>query len=103
MEPSWNETTVEQVIGRGIRYESHEHLPPNKRKVTVSRLIMLKPQEYKVKGKLKKMDFQIIKSMAEQDPLSVDLYLYKLSQNKQNHINEFIKLLKKASIESNQC
>jgi hypothetical protein len=50
-----------------------------------------------------KMSFELIKSMADEDPLSVDLYLYKLSQNKQNQISEFIEILKKASIESNRC
>ncbi len=103
MEPSWNETTVEQVIGRGIRYESHEHLPPSKRKVAVSRLVMLKPDEYENKRKLFKMTFNEIRPLAEIEPLSVDLYLYKLSQQKQNEINDFIELLKMASIEKNRC
>lgn len=34
-EPHWNNSKIDQVIGRGIRYLSHEHLPPEERKVRV--------------------------------------------------------------------
>jgi hypothetical protein len=37
MEPHWNDSKIEQVIGRGIRYKSHAHLPENERKVVVRR------------------------------------------------------------------
>jgi SNF2 family DNA or RNA helicase len=36
-EPHWNNSKIDQVIGRGIRYKSHEHLPPEERKVRVMR------------------------------------------------------------------
>jgi SNF2 family DNA or RNA helicase len=36
MEPAWNSTTVEQVIGRGVRYRSHAHLPQSERKVHIT-------------------------------------------------------------------
>jgi SNF2 family DNA or RNA helicase len=35
LEPHWNKEKVEQVIGRGIRYQSHDHLPPDQRTVNV--------------------------------------------------------------------
>lgn len=35
MEPHWNKEKIEQVIGRGRRYQSHEHLPEDQRKVKV--------------------------------------------------------------------
>lgn len=35
LEPHWNREKVEQVIGRGIRYQSHAHLPESERKVDV--------------------------------------------------------------------
>ena len=37
MEPHWNDQKIEQVIGRGIRFGSHEHLPEDERKVRVMR------------------------------------------------------------------
>lgn len=37
MEPHWNDAKIDQVIGRGIRYKSHEHLPEHERKVKIMR------------------------------------------------------------------
>lgn len=33
MEPFWNYSRIEQVIGRGVRYKSHTHLPKNEQNV----------------------------------------------------------------------
>lgn len=35
LEPEWNAETTEQVVGRAVRYKSHESLPPDQRKVDV--------------------------------------------------------------------
>jgi len=35
LEPHWNKEKLEQVIARGIRYKSHEHLPEDQRAVNV--------------------------------------------------------------------
>jgi len=35
LEPYWNASRIEQIIGRGVRYKSHEILPVEKRKVQV--------------------------------------------------------------------
>ena len=32
MEPYWNEVRVKQVIGRGVRNNSHKDLPPKEQK-----------------------------------------------------------------------
>lgn len=37
LEPHWNDERLRQVIGRARRYKSHEHLPPEERKVQVER------------------------------------------------------------------
>lgn len=36
-EPHWNDSKIDQVIGRAIRYKSHAHLPEDQRKVRVMR------------------------------------------------------------------
>lgn len=36
-EPHWNDSKIDQVIGRAIRYKSHAHLPEEQRKVRVMR------------------------------------------------------------------
>ena len=39
MEPTWNENNSEQIIARAIRYKSHEHCSPNRKRVRVIHLI----------------------------------------------------------------
>ncbi len=45
MEPAWNESANQQVIGRAVRYKSHETLPDALRLVDIYRLYMIKPTE----------------------------------------------------------
>lgn len=44
MEPHFNNEKINQVIGRGIRYKSHSHLPESERKVRVMRYASTKPK-----------------------------------------------------------
>jgi SNF2 family DNA or RNA helicase len=44
MEPTWNDAGLQQIIGRAIRYKSHEHLPAPQRKVDVYYMIMTIPE-----------------------------------------------------------
>lgn len=44
MEPHFNNEKINQVIGRGIRYKSHSHLPEDERKVRVMRYASTKPK-----------------------------------------------------------
>jgi len=37
LDPHFNQAKMDQVIGRGIRYKSHTHLPPEEREVLVQR------------------------------------------------------------------
>jgi hypothetical protein len=84
LDPAWNAERINQVIGRGIRFKSHDHLPPEKRKVLIQRFLATRPRV----GMLEKMRLR--------DPgSSVDEYLYNLSKDK-DHLNEqFRQLLPK--------
>ncbi len=94
MEPQWNENAIEQIIGRGIRYKSHEGLPKSKQLVTVYKLYAIKPQEYKALDKITKDNLlEFDGSM-----LSVDLYLKNYSWLKQQEIISFYKILNKYKI-----
>ena len=44
MEPHFNNSKIEQVIGRGIRYKSHSHLPEQERQVAVQRFFTTHPK-----------------------------------------------------------
>ena len=43
LEPHWNDSRIDQVIGRGIRYRSHDGLPKAQRRVDVERYISTLP------------------------------------------------------------
>lgn len=47
LEPHWNNSRIEQAVGRGIRYKSHEGLPPEERKVLVNRYYSTLPEHEK--------------------------------------------------------
>uniref|UniRef100_A0A6C0HEJ2 Helicase ATP-binding domain-containing protein n=1 Tax=viral metagenome TaxID=1070528 RepID=A0A6C0HEJ2_9ZZZZ len=88
MESNWNAAMDEQIIGRAIRKFSHKNLPIEDQNVRVYRYIMKKPA-----------------SMVSPDELrSIDEVLYELAyEKKQPIINEFIEIMKDASIEKNNC
>lgn len=55
LEPHFNNAKIDQVIGRGIRYKSHSHLPENERKVVVQRFLStLNPESDWWTGRQKK-------------------------------------------------
>jgi hypothetical protein len=88
MEPNWNKETDEQIIGRGIRYLSHVHLPENLRYTKVYKLYMFKPEQ-----------------VYADDPLpSADEILFELSyQKKDPIIKSFMNSLMPFTIENNDC
>lgn len=45
LEPHWNEEKINQVIGRGVRYRSHENLPPEERNVKIKQYLSTTPDK----------------------------------------------------------
>lgn len=94
MESGWNENSIEQIIGRGVRYKSHETLHKSKRNVTIYRLFTIKPNEYKNLNKITKLHLLEFNSKLNKDSMmSVDLYLRNYSWLKQQDLIKFEKLL----------
>ena len=83
IEPSWNENEVEQIIGRGVRYKSHENF--KNKSVTVYRLYLIKPIE---EQHLKEITDELLLDYND-EKLSVDLYLRNYSLLKQREIESF--------------
>lgn len=81
MEPAYNEARIEQVIGRTIRYKSHEKLPKNKRHVNIFRWISVFPKPL-------------------ESNMSADQYLVNLSKKKEEITNRFKKIVIDAAIEN---
>ena len=86
MESAWNENSIEQIIGRGVRYKSHESLPKSKRNVSIYKLYSIKPIEYK---NLNKITSKHLLELNENSMMSVDLYLRNYSWFKQQELNKF--------------
>ena len=87
-ESSWNRPNEEQIIGRGVRYKSHTHLPKSEQKVEVYHLIMVKPK--KGRDWNDKID-------------SADELLRRKTQEKDIVGKEFLERLYKLSIEQVKC
>lgn len=77
LEPYWNQSRLDQVIGRAIRYCSHKDMPEEKRIVKVYIYISYHPKEKQ----------------------SIDEYIQKLAQTKKKLISEFELALKEAAVD----
>lgn len=80
MEPTWNMSKIEQIIGRGIRYNSHIFLPKNKQKVNI---------------------FLYAAIYNGDKNNSIDYLKYKLSYLKDKSIKQVEMILKKIAVDCN--
>jgi SNF2 family DNA or RNA helicase len=77
LDPHWNPSKIQQVIGRAIRYDSHAHLPEDQRKVDV--------EYYHSVHK---------KPMWGKRPTTIDSYLHEHSERKDDLFDEVKQLMK---------
>ena len=90
MESNWNPAIDQQIIGRAIRYKSHQYLPEEERNVKVYRIMLKKPKS--------------IDMAQERFGRSIDEILYKMSYgNKQREIDLLKDIMKEVSIENQLC
>lgn len=87
LEPHWNTARLDQAEGRGIRYKSHEHLPPEERKVHVQKFQSTVPKSLLQKVFRRKAD------------MGVDEYLDMLSANKDALNEQFLQILREKGSE----
>ena len=78
MEPHWNDSKINQIIGRAIRYDSHKSLPESERTVEIVRWISV--FGYKIPYE------------------TADEYLVKSAQQKEKMFNAFDKIIQECSI-----
>ena len=82
MEPHWNEAKISQVIGRGIRYKSHESLPTKERHVDVYHWISTPLGKKKTQKKTRNSKLQDNTSSTHKKEMGTDEYLYHISATK---------------------
>jgi superfamily II DNA or RNA helicase len=90
MEPHWNLARTKQVIGRAIRHQSHSHLPPEERFVTVNWYHSKPQQSFLSRWGLLPPD------------RGVDRYLYSRAVEKQQIINQMLSSLKEVGAQKPQ-
>ena len=84
MEPYWNEVRIKQVIGRGVRHESHTDLPLKDRNVTVYRYYSLMDDKNKAISSEKK---------------STDQYVYEIALKKEGITNDILNVFKEVAFD----
>lgn len=82
LEPHWNAEKIKQVIGRGVRYKSHEHLPPEERTVEVEHYLSTVKQT-------------MVDKLFKVNPKSMDEYLRDRSNDKDQFNEQVRELLRK--------
>lgn len=80
LEPYWNLSRIEQIIGRGARFKSHQALPQKDRKVDI---------------------FLYASMTSSSNNNSIDYLKYKLSEEKDRSIKEVEHFIKKIAIDCN--
>ena len=77
MEPYWNVSRLDQIIGRAIRYCSHKDVDKSRKFVNIFMYFSVHPKE----------------------KVTIDEYIYELALKKQYIINQFERLLKETSVD----
>ena len=80
LDPHFNPSKIRQIVGRGVRYESHAHLPEADRKVIVQHYISVHPE-----------------SRLLRTPTSIEKYLVENSGEKQEIFDQVKKLMSESS------
>lgn len=78
MEPHWNESKIDQIIGRSIRYNSHANLKIEERNVTIVKWISV-------------FGYRIPYETADE-------YLIKIAKLKEKMFEQFNEIIKVASV-----
>ena len=95
LDPPWNDASLEQIIGRAIRYKSHAHLPEKDRVVNVYLMALVDP-----KVDIKKLRQEVKDEDAPDDDIiaSGDLILYDIIKSKAKTEAVLLKDLQRMSI-----
>lgn len=88
LEPHWHDQRPAQVIGRGIRYKSHEHLPEDERNVRVMRYYSSLPKD---------IDDRLGTFIGMKPKQSIEQYLRHMSDEKTHITGQISQALQEAS------
>ena len=92
VEPYWNMSRLEQVIGRAIRFCSHKDIEPEKRKVKVYIYLATVPKEIEEKEKEEMID-------KNDRTITVDEHIYNMALMKQKLSLQFEDVIKRGAVD----
>ena len=84
LEPYWNQMKIRQIIGRGVRRDSHLLLPPKDRNIEIYRYFSV---------------FSSKDSLVSKDKITTDEYIEDISLKKQKLIDKILHLFKETAID----
>jgi hypothetical protein len=93
VEPPWNESSIQQIVGRAVRYRSHADLPEDQRNVHIFKWVT-KLSDEQIRG------FDV-SGIGNEITKTADQRLYEMVEQKKISIDAFQDVLKCASIEKN--
>jgi len=100
MEPYWNESKIMQILGRAIRYHSHQSLPPDQRHVDIYRWISVFPSQINPNAFLQTpVVEEKFSKISASNVITADQYIARLSHNKEVLADKFTSIIIGASIE----
>tara|TARA_X000000950_G_scaffold147713_1_gene182305 strand:- start:4797 stop:8138 length:3342 start_codon:yes stop_codon:yes gene_type:complete len=99
VEPYWNMSRLEQVIGRARRICSHQNLPLELRNVQVFLYLTTLSKEQSTDPKYKELQIRDFSRKDKKTPITTDENLYEISQMKNNLNKQFLKSIKETSID----
>lgn len=103
LEPSWNRSLEDQIIGRGVRYKSHESLPLSKRKVNVYRLFLVKQSDLQYKNVTIRSEKDDLPVKFNPQTNSVDILMRFLQLRKEQRLETIRKIIVDGAIENAYC
>jgi len=112
-EKGWNVASMEQFIGRAIRYKSHAHLPEDQRNVTIWHLLILKPSDYRKQECFKnlcdvlsedcRIEYRNLENkdlpVKDKEKVSSDLYMFNKMIEKEKRNKRLLDALKEVQIQ----
>jgi superfamily II DNA or RNA helicase len=84
IEPYWNQMKIKQIIGRGVRRDSHIALPPKERDIEIYRYFSVFSQK---------------NSLITKDKTSTDEHIEEISLKKQKLIDKLLTIFKESAID----
>jgi superfamily II DNA or RNA helicase len=98
-ESHWNNVRTQQVIGRGVRYKSHEDLPENERNVEIYRYVSVFGETVENMKKDDRFKITIENLQRNDKGQTSDEHVFNVAELKTDFIDQMLNILKETSFD----